>query len=59
MYLYHSESRRKISAAGAAELLHSEMSINALEYKRILHNGLLPSIEKLSQEERSDVFFFQ
>uniref|UniRef100_A0A673L1A8 Tc1-like transposase DDE domain-containing protein n=1 Tax=Sinocyclocheilus rhinocerous TaxID=307959 RepID=A0A673L1A8_9TELE len=67
MHLYHDESWRKmchdvrsLSAAGAAELLHSEKSINALEYKRILQNCLLTTVEKLlSKEKRSDVIFQQ
>ena len=42
------------------ELLHCEKSINALEYRRILQKGLLPTIEKLfSKEEQSDVIFQQ
>ena len=37
---------------------HCEKSINALEYRRILQKGLLPTIEKLfSKEEQSDVIF--
>ena len=35
------------SAAGTGELLHWEKSINALEYRRILKKGWLPTIEKL------------
>jgi len=42
------------------ELLHCEKSINALEYRRVLQNGLLPTFEKLlCKEERSDVMFHQ
>ena len=48
------------SAAGTGELLHCEKSMNALEYRRILQKGLLPTIEKLfSKEEQSDVIFQQ
>ena len=48
------------SAAGTGELLHCEKSINALEYRRILQKGLLPTIEKLfSKAEQSDVIFQQ
>jgi hypothetical protein len=42
-------------AAGIAELLHCEKSCNALEYRRILQNGLLPTNEKLLSKD----FFFQ
>ena len=46
------------SAAG--ELLYCKKSINALEYRRILQKGLLPTIEKLfSKVEQSDVIFQQ
>lgn len=31
------------------------MEDDALEYERILQNGVLPTTEKLSKEERSDV----
>ena len=45
------------SAAGTGELLHCEKSIHSLEYRRILHKGLIPTIEKLSsKEEQSNVF---
>ena len=48
------------SAAGTGELLHCEKSIKALEYRRILQKGLLPTIETLfSKVERSDVIFQQ
>ena len=48
------------SAAGTGELLHCEKSMNALEYRRILQKGLLPTIEKLfSKAEQSDVIFQQ
>ena len=43
------------SAAGTGDLLHNEKSITALEYRRILQKGLLPTIEK----EQSDVVFQQ
>ena len=39
------------SDAGTGELLHCEKSINALEYRRKLKKGLLPTIEKLFYEE--------
>ena len=43
------------SAAGTGEQLHCEKSMNALEYRRILQKGSLPTIEKLfSQGEQSD-----
>ena len=43
------------SAAGTAELLHCERSMNALEYRRILQKGIIPTIEKLfSKGEQSD-----
>ena len=46
------------SVAGTGELLHCVNSINALEYRRILQKGLLPTIEKLfSKQEQSDVIF--
>ena len=48
------------SAAGTGELVHSEKSINALEYRKILQKGLLPTIEKLfSKVKQSDVIFQQ
>lgn len=31
------------------------MEDDALEYERILQNGVLPTTEKLSKDERSDV----
>jgi len=40
-----------ILAAGIAELLHCEKTFNALEYRRILQNGLLPTNEKLLSKE--------
>jgi len=39
------------SAAGIVELLHCEKYFNALEYRRLLHNGLLPTNEKLLSKE--------
>jgi len=63
MHLYHSEAWRKMSLCGNAflgagidELLHSEKSFNALEYRKILQNGVFPAYEKLL-EEWSDVTF--
>ena len=38
------EAWEAFSAAGTGELLHCEKSMNALEYKRILQKGLLPTI---------------
>ena len=45
------------SAAGTGELLHCEKSINALEYRRILQKGLLPTIEKLFWRNNQILFF--
>jgi len=36
--------------AGIDELLHSEKSFNALEYRKILQNGVFPAYEKLLEE---------
>jgi len=41
------------------EVFHCAKSFNALEYRRILQNDLLPTNEKLSKEEWSDVIFQQ
>ena len=44
-------------AAGTGELLHCEKSINALEYRRILQKGLLPTIEKFLKRNNQMLFF--
>ena len=46
------------SAAGTGELLHCEKSINALEYRRILQKGLLPTIEKFFLKQNNQMLFF-
>jgi len=38
-------------AAGVGERLPCERSFNALEHRRILQNGLIPTFEKLLSKE--------
>jgi len=41
-----------VLAAGNAELLHCEKSFNVFEYRRVLQNAFLPTIETLLPKEK-------
>jgi len=41
-----------VLAAGNAELLHCEKSFNVFEYRRVLQNAFLPTIEMLLSKEK-------
>jgi len=45
-------------AAGIDELLHCEKSFNALEFRRILQNGLLSTNENCYLKRNDQMLFF-